>query len=342
MKKIVFYTFSLLLLVSCNNNNSNNNAELVDSLKNANIQLKEGYDNLLSSVNQINDGFKQIVDAENNINKITFVDDNSDNVAKDPTADIKDNLQFILEILENNKNQIKLLEDKLSDKSLSSEQLQTMVENFKVQLETKQNEIIQLKKQLEEKNYQIGKMGDKIDQLEKENNIVKDENTQVKEENKVIKEENNKINTENAKIKDENQQVKDENEKVKDENQKVKNENESVKRDNKIKEQIVNNQDAQLNTAFYVFGNKSELKQHRILSDGDILTNVNFDRNYFTKIDIRNFTTLPLQSKNVKIMSKHPSNSYSLLKDSKGEYTLRITNPTEFWSLTKYLVIKVK
>jgi hypothetical protein len=102
------------------------------------------------------------------------------------------------------------------------------------------------------------------------------------------------------------------------------------------------NQDAQINTAYYVFGTKSELKQRNILSNGEILTNANFDRNYFTKIDIRNINTIPLHSKSAKILSKHPSNAYSLLKDSKGEYTLKIINPTDFWNLTKYLVILVK
>ena len=143
-------------------------------------------------------------------------------------------------------------------------------------------------------------------------------------------------------IKEENSSVKEENLKVKNENQQVKEENEKVKKENAINTQIVNNQDAQLNTAYYVFGTKSELKQHNILSDGDILTKSNFDRDYFTKVDIRNLNTIPLSSKYVRILSNHPSNSYSLLKDSKGDYTLKITNASDFWSLTKYLVIRVK
>jgi hypothetical protein len=41
-------------------------------------------------------------------------------------------------------------------------------------------------------------------------------------------------------------------------------------------------------------------------------------------------------------VSKHPSGTYNLLKDTKGEYTLQITNASKFWSITRYLVIKVK
>ena len=96
------------------------------------------------------------------------------------------------------------------------------------------------------------------------------------------------------------------------------------------------------NTAWYVFGTNSELKERRILVGGKALTTNDFDKDYFTKIDIRKTTVIPLGSKSAKLMTAHPSGTYSLLKDAKGEYTLRITNPTKFWSISKYLVIKVR
>lgn len=34
--------------------------------------------------------------------------------------------------------------------------------------------------------------------------------------------------------------------------------------------------------------------------------------------------------------------SYELVKDDKGQLTLKITNPAEFWSVSRYLVIQVK
>ena len=48
-----------------------------------------------------------------------------------------------------------------------------MVDNFKKQLDSKQVEIVALKNQLEEKNYQIGKMGEQIDHLAEENKTMK-------------------------------------------------------------------------------------------------------------------------------------------------------------------------
>ena len=52
------------------------------------------------------------------------------------------------------------------------------------------------------------------------------------------------------------------------------------------KTETINTQDKQLNTGWYVFGTKSELKAQRILDGGKVLQG-SFNKNYFTKIDIR-------------------------------------------------------
>lgn len=103
----------------------------------------------------------------------------------------------------------------------------------------------------------------------------------------------------------------------------------------------INAQDKQLNTAWYVFGTKAELKEQRIIADGKVLQG-NFNKNYFTKIDIRVDKTVKLYSKSVKILTLHPSSSYTLTRDVNKQYTLNITNPQLFWSTSKFLVIQVK
>lgn len=106
--------------------------------------------------------------------------------------------------------------------------------------------------------------------------------------------------------------------------------------------QIARNQDAQLNTAWYVYGTSKELKDKRILVDGEVLQTSDFDKSYFTQIDIREVSSIPLHSKSVKLLTSHPEGSYTLNKSSQGEYTLRITDAYKFWSVSKYLVVKVK
>lgn len=101
-------------------------------------------------------------------------------------------------------------------------------------------------------------------------------------------------------------------------------------------------QDAELNTAYYAFGTKKELKAQNILSSGEVLRSGNFNKNYFTKIDLRVTKTIKLYSKSAKIMTTHPAGSYSLEKDAQSQYVLRISDPAKFWSVSKYLVITVK
>ena len=111
--------------------------------------------------------------------------------------------------------------------------------------------------------------------------------------------------------------------------------------DNQQKAETISSQDKQLNTAWYVFGTKKELKGQRILEGGKVM-NGNFNKNYFTKVDIRNTTEIKLYSKSAKLLTAHPASSYSLVRDASQQYVLRISNPQIFWSTSKYLVILVK
>lgn len=107
------------------------------------------------------------------------------------------------------------------------------------------------------------------------------------------------------------------------------------------KSQVINSQDKQLNTAWFVFGTRKELKEQRII-EGDKVLQSNFNKNYFTKIDIRVDKEIKLYSKYAKLLTMHPSSSYLLQRDANKQYTLKITNPEIFWSTSKYLVILVR
>ena len=107
------------------------------------------------------------------------------------------------------------------------------------------------------------------------------------------------------------------------------------------KTETINAQDKQIHTAWYVFGTKKELKEQSIIQDGKVMTG-NFNKNYFTNVDIRNLSEIKLYSKSAKLLTTHPSSSYSLVRDANKQYTLRITNSQIFWSTSKYLVVLVK
>ena len=107
------------------------------------------------------------------------------------------------------------------------------------------------------------------------------------------------------------------------------------------KSQTISNQDMQLNTAWFVFGTKKELKEQHIIEDGKVLR-ANFNKSYFNKIDIHVDKEIKLYSKSANVMTPHPSSSYTLDRDANKQYVLRITNPEFFWSTSKYLVVVVK
>ena len=116
----------------------------------------------------------------------------------------------------------------------------------------------------------------------------------------------------------------------------------SLTADNEAKAEKVAAQDKELNAAWFVFGTKSELKEQKIISSGDVLRDGKFNRDYFTKIDIRYDKEVKLYSKSAKLLTTHPKGSYTLDKDAQGQYELHITDPTRFWSVSKYLVVQVK
>ena len=115
----------------------------------------------------------------------------------------------------------------------------------------------------------------------------------------------------------------------------------SLKEESSSKSETIIAQDKQINTAWYVFGTKKELQSQNIYEKGRVLQS-NFNKSYFTKIDIRIEKEIKLYSKSVKIMTAHPSNSYQLIRDANKQYVLRINNPQSFWSTSKYLVVLVK
>ena len=117
---------------------------------------------------------------------------------------------------------------------------------------------------------------------------------------------------------------------------------ETLTAENEAKAKTVAEQEKSLNAAWFVFGTKSELKAQKILLSGDVLKSADFNKDYFTQIDIRTTKEIKLYSKRADLLTTHPAGSYELVKDDKGQLILKITNPNEFWSVSKYLVIQVK
>ncbi len=104
-----------------------------------------------------------------------------------------------------------------------------------------------------------------------------------------------------------------------------------------------------LNTAFYAFGTSKELIKNGVLTkEGGFIglgkiqkMKDDFNKSYFTQVDISTTNTIVLAAKKAKLITTHPSGSYKIEgADGKAE-KLTIIDAENFWSTSKYLVIVV-
>ena len=114
---------------------------------------------------------------------------------------------------------------------------------------------------------------------------------------------------------------------------------------NLINEELIDLQQDEINTAYYCFGTKKELKNNGVITN-ELLSkskklSEDFNKNYFRKIDISKTYSIPLAVKKAKLITNHPSGSYSFTENKTIE-KLIITNPKQFWEASKYLVIVVE
>lgn len=99
------------------------------------------------------------------------------------------------------------------------------------------------------------------------------------------------------------------------------------------------------NTVYYAIGTNKELKKNGLLEKKFLgqtkVLKGDFNESYFTKADKRSLSVIPTGSKKVKIWTNMPEDSYKIVENADKTKTIQIVNPTEFWSMTPFLVIQV-
>ena len=108
----------------------------------------------------------------------------------------------------------------------------------------------------------------------------------------------------------------------------------------------IKTQEENINTVWYCIASSKRLKESKIISGGGLfqakkVMSSEFDKSIFTQGDMRNITSIPTNRKSIKIISIHPQNSYKLTTDPDKRITIEITNPSKFWSISKYLVVQI-
>lgn len=287
MKKLLFLSVCVALLASCGNAGKNEalkaeNDSLTATLASRDAELEE----IMAIFNDVQEGFRLINEAENR------VDLQSGSLeGATPAQKIKEDIRFISEKLQSNREQIAKLEEQLKNSKHNSAQFKKAIANLNAELQAKAEQIETLQTELASKNIRIAELDDAVAGL--------------------------------------TQNVAD------------------LIAENKVKSATVASQDKALNTAWFVFGTKSELKENKIieskfLQKTKVLSEADFNKDYFTRIDIRTDKEIKLYSKDADLLTTHPAGSYVLEKNAEGLLTLKITHPAQFWSVSRYLVILVK
>jgi len=102
---------------------------------------------------------------------------------------------------------------------------------------------------------------------------------------------------------------------------------------NKLKQQVIDDKTSELNTAFYVIGTTSVLKDQKIITKEGGFIGIGrtkdlasgMDKNDFTRIDITKVTVIPIMKNKVVVLSSHPKTSYRISGKNASD-SLFITN----------------
>ena len=285
MKKIFIIAAGILMMSACGNQNQNESdmrlQQQVDSLQTIVDNKDSELNDIIVTMTEVQNGIRRIAEAEG---RVTVADGNQENVSS--RAIIRDNMEYICEAMQQNRELVAQLREKLNASRFKADKLKNLVDGLQSQVESQNRRIQELQASLVEKDSTILAQTMRIDSL----------------------------------------------------SQNVASLTESARENGGT----MVRQEKQINNAWFVFGTKAELKEQGILKGGEVLKDAGFNKDYFTEIDIRQVKNIKTYSKSARLLTTHPDGSYMLAKDAKGYYELHISNPSRFWSVSRYLVMQVK
>jgi len=233
------------------------------------------------------------------------------------------------------------------------------IESNLATIETKQTKIAEAGNAAELKGSQAERIKENIRSI---NDLMKDNKDRIAALNKKLKNSNYKIVEFEKTMASLNQQMTDKDKQLAELNDKIASLNTTVEKlntdvgtlttTNTERQKTIEDQTGKLHTAYYTTGTAKELYNEKVLvKEGGFLglgkakkMNPNSFTNdsAFHAIDITKVTTIPIDAKEAKIVTTHPSDSYTIQHAGKDQISsLVITDPDRFWRTSKYLVVVV-
>ena len=283
MKKIVIIVAGIIMMTACQNQNESTTRlqQQVDSLQTIVDDKDAELNDIIETMTEVQAGIRRIAEAEG---RVTVADGSQESASS--RAIIRDNMDYICEAMQQNRDLVAQLREKLNASRFKADKLKNLVDGLQTQVETQNQRIQELQASLVEKDSTILSQVSRIDSLSQSISNL----TELAEE----------------------------------------------------QAGTMARQEKEINSAWFVYGTKAELKEQGILRDGEVLKDNDFNKDYFTEIDLRHVKDIKTYSKSARLLTTHPDGSYMLTKDGNGYYELHFSNPSRFWSVSKYLVMQVK
>ncbi|MCW8898126.1 MAG: hypothetical protein OQJ96_13440 [Flavobacteriales bacterium] len=267
------------LFFSCNNDELENriNDLQQDSLS-AMSELNGKEEEILTYISSLNEIQENLVEIKKREKLMTTRFDKGNEVTPNMKEQILEDINLINGLLQENKDKMAALSNRLKKSNLKIAELEKMIEMLAVQVQEKDAQIADLQTKLAQANEQI----------------------------KVLFEEYN------------------------------------------LRLEELGEQEDLLNTAYYCFGTSKELLANGVITKEGGFIGIGktqkladeFNKKYFTQVDITTTNEINLAATKAKVVTNHPSSSYEI----KGEKTadrIIIKDPEAFWSASKYLVVIV-
>ena len=118
---------------------------------------------------------------------------------------------------------------------------------------------------------------------------------------------------------------------------------------NEINSGVLDLQEADLETAYYVKGDFKTLAGHNVIEKkggvagfGKVaVIRKDFDKSNFTKINLNLIYEIELSTVKAELLSTHPADSYKII-DKGGKSVILISNIKQFWEASRYLIVLEK
>ncbi len=262
----------------------------------------------------------------------------SENAVLNKTMDEKDSvMNDLMGTFNEIENNLKLIKEKRQQISVDQteggkDKKQAVLDDIQLMnkmLDENSKKIDELERKLKKSGLNLRAFEQRVASL---NKSVQDQNTEIAELKKVIDQKDRQVVELNSRIDEINDTLSQQSDSL------------------QSKQRMIEKKTNQLNLGHLALGTRKELKEKGLLTkEGGFLglggaktIEENFNNKYFTDLDIRETTTIPLHSKKAVVISEHPDDSYSLVKEDGQVAYLQIINPEEFWKISKYAVIEVK